>query len=174
MCYEDELHNMPILLQNIFHFSFCKYVLICISVVIFVWFCLFYTADRSNGCSCRLLIVRLALWSLHVIYERQYCHFFYTTVYSFTQFHTLSRVSSICRRCRHFSFHPFLCVRLGQSVCERPHIFPSSLLFINTNYCVESGVRLLLCIRNVYKWGPWSFLGLITAASSGWTSIMWN
>uniref|UniRef100_A0A8C8DNN3 Neural EGFL like 1 n=1 Tax=Oryzias sinensis TaxID=183150 RepID=A0A8C8DNN3_9TELE len=60
--------------------------------------------------------------------------------------YSFSRVSSICRRCRHFSFHLILCVRLGQSLREGPHIFPSSLLFINLNYCVENGVRLLLCL----------------------------
>uniref|UniRef100_A0A3P9GY07 SCAN box domain-containing protein n=1 Tax=Oryzias latipes TaxID=8090 RepID=A0A3P9GY07_ORYLA len=27
----------------------------------------------------------------------------------------------------------------------------SAFLFIHINYCVESGVRLLLCVRNVYK-----------------------
>uniref|UniRef100_A0A8C7X3F6 GH18 domain-containing protein n=1 Tax=Oryzias sinensis TaxID=183150 RepID=A0A8C7X3F6_9TELE len=81
------------------------------------------------------------------------CAILCSTAHASTIWHTpsLSRVSSIARRCRHFSFHPFLCVRLGQSLREGPHIFPLSLLFININYCVESGVRLLLCVRNVYK-----------------------
>jgi len=75
----------------------------------------------------------------------------------FTQpsmFHTLSRVFSKCRRCRHFSFHPFLCVRLGQSLREGPHILPSGLFFINTNYCVESVFCAYATFINEAR-GPW-------------------
>ena len=47
-----------------------------------------------------------------------------------------------------------LCVRMGQSLRGGPHIFPSSSFFINRKQCVETGVRHLLSIRTVYKWGP--------------------
>lgn len=32
----------------------------------------------------------------------------------------------------------------------------SSLLFGSLKHCLESGICLLLCIRNTYKWGPCS------------------
>jgi len=48
-------------------------------------------------------------------------------------------------------------VRIGQSLRGGAHIFPSSLFFINRKHCFETGVRHLLSVRTVYKWGPRAF-----------------
>ena len=64
-------------------------------------------------------------------------------------------VSDLSRFCAY-------CVRMGQSLRGGPHIFPSSLLFINHKHCIETGVRHLLSVRTIYKWGPrWGFTVLM-------------
>jgi len=67
----------------------------------------------------------------------------------------ISLHSSFCQRCRSFSsrFCAY-CVRMRQSFRGGPHIFPSSLFFITCKDCLETGVRHLLSVRHVYKWGP--------------------
>ncbi len=52
-----------------------------------------------------------------------------------------------------------LCVYAWVKICVEHHTFPHQVcVFINHSFCLGGGVRLLLCVRHIYKWGPWSLL----------------
>lgn len=86
--YEDELHNMPILLQNIFHFSFSKYICVHLNFCCnfrYLYFFVSLLIDQT-GVRVRLLIVRLLLCEVFMLFMRG-------TVVTFTCFFHLPTVS---------------------------------------------------------------------------------
>ncbi len=88
----------------------------------------------------------------YMICEKLYFHLFYTIIsisHRFWRFILLPSESQ-------FLISPVYVRTHGSELPWRTHILPSSLFFINPKVCLERDVCLLLCVRNVYKWGRWS------------------